>query len=435
MLTGQTFPSNWEKKNANKVGKYADTSLGRDTISFMTGYQNPLHNQSMIDARQRTLDKDKDEKARLLRLQHNGYWGIAPKAEPQGSFNRPFTQSGNIGYGDNANMLGGARTPAGQEWARGLLKKRAQQLDEMAAAQQLGIGMDGISITDPLAPTIPATQSEAVESSLDLLIDNITSQFYSGEFENMRVAEITQVYNKLLEEGKILPKDKLESYYNIFVRVRETIEQLLASNDAALSQRLIYLMPQNVGLMFFKISVLIRVLISVRDNYTDKEQQRIVRDLSRLILKAKNRTQLLKLEQDIYARFEKLGPPEIPVMGRVDALREAQKIDRATKTRMRVKKTSEEGLTPGQQLTLERYKDTVDGIRDRLRDFTGRLDRLLSTPVPRNLDARAERDFQINKSQRQIGDLEATLQEYRQRIQDLKRQSIQLPAREEFVYG
>jgi hypothetical protein len=433
MLTGQTFPSNWESKNANKVGKYADTSLGRDAISFMTGYQNPLHNQAMIEARQRTLDKAKDEKARLLRLQHNGYWGLAPKAMPQGSFNRPFTSSGDIGYGDNANKFGGARTPVGQEWVRGLLKKRGKELAEMAASQETGIGLDSIN-TDTIS-TIPATQSEAVETSLDLLIDNITSQFYSGEFENMRVAEITQVYNKLLEEGKILPKDKLDKYYNIFIRVRETIEQLLASNDAALSQRLIYLMPQNVGLMFFKISVLIRVLISVRDNYTDKEQQRIVRDLSKLILKTKNRTQLLKLEQDIYARFEKIGPPEIPVMARVEALDEAKKIDKATKTRMRVKKTSEEGLTPGQQMTLENYKDTVESIKDKIRNEEVRLHQLSSTPLPRNLGERAAKEFEISDTRGRIDAFGATLQEYRQRIQELKRQSIQLPAREEFVYG
>jgi hypothetical protein len=428
MKTAYTFPSNWERERANQKGSYFEPQIYGFDTTYMTSTENPLHNEAMMDERRRVMSRLQNNKNRDMTFQHNGWAGIAPKAEPQGSFNMPLSLSGSTRYGAVQSLSGGARTDAGQQYVSGLLKKRAQQLEEMKMAEEMG--------TDMVPSVAPATQTEALETTLDLLVENLIQQFFSGEFQDMRKEDINQVYGRLLEEGRLLSKDKLETYYNQFIEVRETLEQLIASNDRELSQRFVYLLPKNVGLMVFKIAVLLRVIISVKQNYTEAEQQKIIRDLSKMILKAKNREDLMTLEKDIYNRFGQLSPPEIPTIPRADALEEARRISRTTGRRARVRKEAEEALIPADRAQLRRLEVDKNRARERITAIEGRI-AILVPQTTGELD-QAQRNRltrRINEEQARLAEAEEQLRNINDEITFIRTRAGDIEPLEEFVYG
>ena len=428
MKTAYTFPSNWERERANQRGSYFEPQIYGFDTTYMTSTENPLHNDAMMDERRRVMSRLQNNKNRDMTFQHNGWAGIAPKAEPQGSFNMPLSLSGSTRYGAVQSLSGGARTDAGQQYVSGLLKKRAQQLEEMKMAEEMG--------TDMVPSVAPATQTEALETTLDLLVENLIQQFFSGEFQDMRKEDINQVYGRLLEEGRLLSKDKLETYYNQFIEVRETLEQLIASNDRELSQRFVYLLPKNVGLMVFKIAVLLRVIISVKQNYTEAEQQKIIRDLSKMILKAKNREDLMTLEKDIYNRFGQLSPPEVPTIPRADALAKAREVSGTLGRRSQVRRETEATIptrVKNELRALEarklRTRDRITGIEGRLATLlpqtTAELDQAQRNRLTRQINAERER---LTREEEDLLRIDADIANIRAGLSDL-------PPLEDFVYG
>lgn len=428
MKTAYTFPSNWEQERANQKGSYFEPQIYGFDTTYMTSMENPLHNEAMMDERRRVMSRLQNNKNRDMTLQHFGWAGISPKPEPQGSFSMPLSLSGSTRYGAVQSLSGGARTDAGQQYVSGLLKKRAQQLEEMKMAEEMG--------TDMVPSVAPATQSEALETTLDLLVQNLINQFFSGEFQEMRKEDINQVYGRLLEEGRLLPKDKLETYYNQFIEIRETLEQLIASNDRELSQRFVYLLPKNVGLMVFKIAVLLRVIISVKQNYTEAEQQKIIRDLSKLILKAKNRSELLSLEKDIYNRLGQLAPPEVPTIPRADALAKAREVSKTLGRRAQVRKETEANIptrTRNQIRALETrrllLRDRIGAIEGRLATLVGQttddLDQAQRNRLSRSI--RTERE-QLTREQEELFRIDEELATIRDNL-------ATVPPLEDFVYG
>lgn len=428
MKTAFTFPSNWEQQRANQRGSYFEPQIYGFDTTYMTSTENPLHNEAMMDERARVMSRLQNNKNRDMTLQHYGWAGIAPKPQPQGSFAMPLSLSGSTRYGFSQTLNGGARTDAGQQYVSGLLKKRAQQLDEMKMAEEAGM--------DVVPSVAPATQAEALETTLDLLVQNLINQFFSGEFQEMRKEDINQVYGRLLEEGRLLPKDKLETYYNQFIEIRETLEQLISSNDRELSQRFVYLLPKNVGLMVFKIAVLLRVIISVKQNYTEAEQQKIIRDLSKLILKAKNRSELLSLEKDIYNRFGQLAPPEVPTIPRADALAKAREVSGTLGRRSKVRRETEATIptrVKNELRALEarklRTRDRITGIEGRLATLlpqtTAELDQAQRNRLTRQINAERER---LTREEEDLLRIDADIANIRAGLSDL-------PPLEDFVYG
>lgn len=434
MKTSKTFPSDWEQHNAGRVGQYVSQPLYGNPTSYMIGDYNPMHNQAMVDERRRTLSRLQNNANRDKLYQQGGWVAIAPKPQPQGSFNTPLNLSGNTGYGYKQPILkmsGGARTDAGQQFASNLLKQRAQQLEEMALAEQEGAD---------LAPQVPsATPAETVETTLDLLISGVLSQFYSGEFSDMRKEDINQIYGRLLEEGRLLSATQLENYYNQFISMREVLENMLVSNDNDLKRQYIYMLPKNVGLGFFKIAVLLRVIISVKKNYTEAEQQKIIRNISNLILKTKTRQELQNLEKDIYARFGELAPPDIPTMGRIDATEEAKRIYKKTGRRALVRRSAEEALSPADREEIEQLEQYIERMRTELQEAqTSIEDKQLELSNP---DITKEAKDAIRMNMRRVRSIirrnETNIQGAERRISDIKRTSTDIPPIDDegFVYG
>jgi hypothetical protein len=433
--TSHTFPSDWEKVNYGRTGEYFKQPSYGSATSYMTGDYNPLHNEAMIDERRRLLARLQNNKNREKTYLHNGWAGIAPKAEPQGSFNMPLSLSGSTryGYGGFQSLSGGARTNVGQEYVSGLLKQRAQQLDEMKLAQEEGID----SSFSKSADVEPSSIIETTETTLDLLIQNVMNQFFAGEFQDIKKEDINQIYGRFLEDGRRLSTDKLESYYNQFIEARETLEQLIASNDAELRQRFIILLPKNIGLMFFKITVLLRVIISVKNNYTEAQQQKIIRDLSKLILRSKNRSELLKLETDIYNRFGQLKAPELPVMQQAEALDKAKDVSRQVGRRQRIKKESEEVMSINDRATitrLEQQKKTLEQQAETARKNIAPLEFQFNRDDITDTQRRRAQDG-INNLNARAEALEASILGINDQIFRIKQRAGDVPPLEDFVYG
>jgi hypothetical protein len=434
MKSSNTFPSDWEQHNAGRVGQYLSQPLYGNPTKYMIGDYNPMHNEAMVDERRRTMARLQNNANRDKLYQQGGWVALAPKPQPQGSFNMPLNLSGNTGYGFKQPILkmsGGARTDAGQQFASNLLKQRAQQLEEMALAEQEGAD---------LAPQVPsATPAEAVETTLDLLISGVLSQFYSGEFSDMRKEDINQIYGRLLEEGRLLSATQLENYYNQFIGMREVLENMLVSNDDDLKKGYIYLMPKNVGLGFFKIAVLLRVIISVKKNYSEAEQQKIIRNISNLILKTKTRQELQNIEKDIYTRFGELAPPDIPTMRRSRAVGQATHIYRKTGRRALVRKEAEELLTADDRAELER----LERVRPEMREALIREQEGLAQVEEERRDpdlTQAQRNTltrQINERRASIRAIERDIREVDSNIERIQRKGSEIPPMDEtgFVYG
>ena len=428
MKTAFTFPSNWEQQRANQRGSYFEPQIYGFDTSYMTSEANPLHNEAMVQERARVMSRLQNNKNRDMTLQHYGWAGIAPKPQPQGSFAMPLSLSGSTRYGFSQSLNGGARTDAGQQYVSGLLKKRAQQLDEMKMAEEAGM--------DVVPSVAPATQAEATETTLDLLINNFLNQFFSGEFQEMRKEDINQIYGRLLEDGRLLTQSQLETYYGQFIEVRETLEQLIASNDRELSQRFIYLLPKNVGLMVFKVAVLLRVIISVKQNYSEAEQQKIIRDLSKMILKAKNRSGLLSLEKDIYNRFGQLAPPEIPTVPRADALMKAREVSGTVGRRAQVRRETEAQIPTRVKNELRALDVRKLRTRDRITATEGRLATLLEQTTGELDQAQRNRlTRQINAERDRLSREEEDLLRIDADIANIRAGLADVPPLEDFVYG
>lgn len=427
--TSETFPSNWENLNANKIGSYFTSSISSGTTDYMTNTENELWNEQMKDNRERVMARLRNNRNRNELLRNGGWYSTAPKNQPQGSFNTPLNLNGNTTYGLNKNnqrlLLGGARTNEGIEYSRNLLKQRAQQLEEIKLASETG---------QSLEPTIqPSTELESVRTTLDLLISNLNNQFMSGEFGEMRKEDINKIYGTLKENGIVLPNSDIKRYYEIFQNMRETIEQLLVSNDAELRKRLILLMPQNVGLAVFKIAVLLRVLISVK-NFAPNEQKQLINSISSQLLKAKNREEIFNIDDGLYQRFQALEPPAQRLLTDAEVVAQAVDITRQAQQRFKSKKALEKTKLPPAIKQLERQVKELEFDIERInRQIDIAEEKVVNaeTPPARGR-AQVKLDQEINKRAIKIAELEPLKRQLEDEIEAFETAPINT---QQFVYG
>jgi hypothetical protein len=424
--TSSTFPSNWEALNADKLGNYMEPKVYGFSTNYMNDDSNQLWNEQMKDNRERVMARLRNNRNKTDLYDEGGwYYKGNIKNQPQGSFSTPLNLSGSTSYGLKNTLLGGARTSLGREYESNLLKQRAQQLQEIQMASETG---------QSLAPTVaPSTELESVRTTLDLLISNINNQFMSGEFNEMKKEDINKIYGTLKEDGQVLPSSDIKRYYEIFQNMRETIEQLLASNDNELKKRLVLLMPQNVGLAVFKIAVLLRVLISVKQ-FSPEDQRTLINSISSQLLKAKDRQQIFNIDEGLYNRFQALEAPSQRLLTDAEAVSQAVDITKQAQQRFRSRKALEKIRYPAELKTFQREAKALETELNKINNEISRIDTELTGDIPnrRRGTLTNRRTELINE--RGMTEQQLTLKE--REIEDTIAQVEDAPiGRQEFIYS
>ena len=228
------FPSMIRGKSKGWFG--SGLSSG-DRFTQMKGIENKIgafHKAQMAEQPPRIDHKVADDRTNELYYLNGGVMGVIPKPQPQGSFSRPLNMSGNTGYGIGLSGAGGTmRTQAGQRYGIALLKRRAQQLNQL----------DAMASGAPLAPAdpqemrkeieeVPATPEEEKKMNvLETDISELADKVRGRDWEELRAKNIANLYNKLSGNlGQKLSAGKVKSVNQVVgdavIAVRDDTEFL-----------------------------------------------------------------------------------------------------------------------------------------------------------------------------------------------------------------
>jgi hypothetical protein len=328
--TWKTFPSYWEEKNAGKSGSYFNGGL-RMSDNVEIGNPNPLY----LNERERVLASLENNKNRDRLLLRGGWYSTYPKFQPAGSFNRPYNVNGNTYYGNGNQLVGSGllRTKEVQDYYDKILQQRKEQLDAMVVAQETGQDL----VPRPSEPI--EGEADEITSKLQAMISNVYNRFFGSEFDKMSVSEISDIYTILLKKGIILPNNVLLEFYQQMSEISETIGRALSTPDIAERfKNFIVLLPRGAGINFFKITILLKVLIGVKKlSLPPKDSQTVVNSWSKKILRLNNANQLKDLGEEIDLKLQ----PQVPRLSSEEVQSNAERILGRLRTKIAVNK----GLT------------------------------------------------------------------------------------------
>lgn len=285
MNAPQTFPSRVEK--ANLPRKYIDTPYfqSRQNTFVASAEARPFHAEGMEQARRRVADRIRINSKNLANYGVGGYRNQIPKPQPQGSFQRPFSTSGNIGYGTHQMRgAGGAfRTPAGASYGQQRLKARGQQLEQLNLLQQEGI--EGLTTIRPSAePSVPLTKGETAQITAELLMSDLVDNFSNGDYEEIKEDDLRKLINSLRTEGLNVDLGTLNRFQSQIGEIIDGIRLLIGTPEgrAELEEgKLTLAKRRNLG----RISILVEGLVASYD-LNEKDRKAYIRSLSQKLSKS-----------------------------------------------------------------------------------------------------------------------------------------------------
>ena len=142
-----------------------------------------------------------------------------PSHDPRGSFNAPFyNYSGNDGYGEKAMRGGGTidEVRVGHELSQKLLKKRAEQLDNLGEIKS--------GILQPAPTEEKVKEDSSAMNQIELLMSNIMESSVGGKLDDLKLEELRKLVNSLAKYGLDLSLNKLQRYRQILREVALEVE-------------------------------------------------------------------------------------------------------------------------------------------------------------------------------------------------------------------
>ena len=245
---------NTDMGNIRAEGTFPDTEITSETLQssdnpFHTGYRDIMRN--LIIGRMR------NNRLKMMNVNTGGNRNLVPKPQPAGTFQRPFVASGNGYYGQMPSIFfsdpkvdgggGSFRSRVGSKLGREILKKRGEQLSQMALLQeQVGMesGLDALPDTglrelaeQPQQP-VPLPREQAGEVALDLIFNAINENVAEGQFDEIRTDDLRKVMNNLAGKvGLSLQMSDLVRYYEIMNDVIRTVNAFFADPERITSFR------------------------------------------------------------------------------------------------------------------------------------------------------------------------------------------------------
>lgn len=274
MLSPTTFPSRVE--NAGLPRAY----YGGATVPQYNTYvgNTPFHREQMEDARKRVLDRARINAKNIANYGIGGTRNILPKPQPQGSFFRPLTTSGNQIYQMNSAMRGTGgtfRTREGQQYGINLLQKRARQLEELALAREEG--MPVTSIERKPQPQ-PLGQESEDKVAFDLLLGEINTFVATGQYSKINTADVRKAFGILRKIIYDLTLGELKEYYELTSDILDILDEAFEEDGLDVVNRVIY-----DGLR--RLNALLRIGIA-SINKSPRERKTFVNQFIRLITRA-----------------------------------------------------------------------------------------------------------------------------------------------------
>ena len=234
------FPSMVSGKSKSYFGSGLS---GGNRFTQMKGVENKIgafHREQMAEQPPRIDNKVADDRADELYYLNGGVMGVIPKPQPQGSFSRPLNMTGNTAHGVGLSGAGGTmRTQAGQRYGIALLRRRAQQLNQLEA----------MASGAPIAPADPQAMREEIEqvpetpeeekkmNVLETDISELADKVRGRDWEELRAKNIANLYNKLSGNlGQKLSAGKVKSLNQVVGGAVEEIRndtEFLAMVDRA----------------------------------------------------------------------------------------------------------------------------------------------------------------------------------------------------------
>lgn len=215
------FPSMVEGKKKSYFG--GGMAEGEDwRFNQMKGIENVrgnFHKAQMTDAKNTVINKIRDQRTDELYYLNGGVMGVIPKPQPQGSFSMPLNLNGNTNYGSNglSGKGGTFQTQEGERYGIQLLKRRAQQLNQLEAIKS---GMPLPADKEELrrgVEEVPITPEEEKQlNKLETEITDLESKFNAGDIQEVKTKSVSAIYNKLSSDlGQKLSRDRLDKYSTI----------------------------------------------------------------------------------------------------------------------------------------------------------------------------------------------------------------------------
>lgn len=311
-----TLPSDWTKYG-NKSGNYYGSRV--HIVDPKTIYQSdttPFHEYQQNLLRKEVRDRNNSymssQKNYLTNIKLNG----VPKPEPQGGFARMPSMSGNVYYGSRIpDLVGGVNVTAypstqeGVDYVHKLLKKRAQELDMLRQAHIEEANLP-VKKSEELTPYKP----EEV-NIIDLLLDNIESNFIEGRFHAIKSEDLGKLFTTLTKDGIRIPLEDLKRFHNIVNII------ISSADDINADQPKLLLFPYSKYVIMNKVRLLLEVLIGTY-GFDLSTRKRYIKDYASIIARNDKPEEL----RDVERKFESQLSREVPKEKRHDVLKEVKDI-------------------------------------------------------------------------------------------------------------
>lgn len=226
MKSARTFPTRIE--HAGLPHAYANDGLSSSENNFVASYgATPYHYEKMEAAKQHVLNRARINKMNNTNYVLGGTREMFMKhQEPQGSFNRPLSLSGSIGYGTHLGVHGGGgsfRTQEGSAYGIRKLQERAKQLEMLTQADEEGVGLK------PVEEQKIETEDPDILAA-DLLIEQVRTDLMSGEYSAIKPAELRKLYALLKKIALRLTKEDAERFAT---SLRNSLQDALTAANIA----------------------------------------------------------------------------------------------------------------------------------------------------------------------------------------------------------
>jgi len=240
--------ANTDMGNIRFAGTFPDTEITAETLPSS---DNPFHTGHRDIMRNQIIARMRNNRFKMATYNTGGSRNAIPKPQPTGTFQRPFSASGNGYYGQMPSIFfsdakvegsgGSFRSRAGAKLGKEALQRRGKQLEEMSMLQQqMGVesGLEPLPDTAlrelaelPQQP-VPLPREQAGEITLDLIFNAINENVAEAQFDEIRTDDLRKVMNALVgATGQKLPMSDLVRYFEIVNGVIQTINTFFANPD------------------------------------------------------------------------------------------------------------------------------------------------------------------------------------------------------------
>ena len=195
---------------------------GSDGMVGEPGARGSFHREGMKNAHKKVEESLQTTATNELVYLAGGHRNLRPKPQPQGSFSMPLNMTGNTGYGWNYTELKGKgtsgtfRTDAGGKYGRNLLKRRAEQLEDMTDAQK--------GIPPVRTESKPLSKDQTKEIAIELFMNSVVNSTLSHNWEDLKLEDLRKLFQGFNTTGRGMDMKQLTTYRNQLKEVIENIE-------------------------------------------------------------------------------------------------------------------------------------------------------------------------------------------------------------------